>query len=245
MQPPTCPASWRTVARRRVYFGHQSVGRDIIAGLEALNGQHGLGMRFVQTRTPSVVSGPVFIDFLAGENARPATKNRAFLQQLDARQSPDGAIAMLKYCYVDIGAHTDAARIFDEYCRTVDSVRSGHPDVVIVHVTVPITSVESVAKARMKELLGRPSLRSANLRRQEYNTLLRRTFAGKEPVFDLAAVEASGPTEVGRVVAAGNRLEALDDAFTHDGGHLNTFGSRAAAAAMLDVLGALAHHDGA
>lgn len=241
-EPRLCPPCWRMVARRRVYFGHQSVGRDIIGGLEALNHEHRLGLHFVQTRSPSMLSGPAFVDFLAGENTRPATKNRALLQQLDARQLPDDAIAMLKYCYVDIGADTDVARVFDDYRRTVDAVRSRHPDVTVVHVAVPITSVEGVAKARIKKLLGRPSLRAANARRHEYNALLRRAFSGSEPVFDLAAVEAFGAAGAGRA-GGSERLEALDPAFTHDGGHLNALGARTVAAAMLDVLGALAPRD--
>ena len=222
-----------------MYFGHQSVGSNIIAGLEALNGEHGLGMRFVQTRDPSVLAGPAFVDFLAGENTRPSTKNRAFLQQLDARPVRDEAVALLKYCYVDINGRTDVQVMFDEYRRTIEIVRSRHPDVTIVHVTVPITTVESAAKARLKSILGRPTLRSANVRRQEYNALVRRAFAGREPLYDLAAVEAAGPRREVSALRVADDVDLLDAAFTNDGGHLNALGARAAAAAMLDVLGAL------
>lgn len=222
-----------------MYFGHQSVGRDIIAGLEALNGEHGLGMRFAQTRDPSVLAGPAFVDFFAGENTRPSTKNRALLQQLDARPVRDEAVVLLKYCYVDINELTDVQGMFDEYRRTIEIVRSRHPDVTIVHVTVPITSVESGAKATLKSLLGRPTLRSANVRREKYNSLVRSAFAGREPLYDLAAVEAAGPPGLASASRVANDVAPLDAAFTHDGGHLNTLGARAAAAAMLDVLGAL------
>lgn len=240
-----CAPSWRTVARRRVYFGHQSVGRDIIAGLEALNGEHGLGMRFVQTRDPSVLAGPAFVDFLAGENTRPATKNRAFVQQLDARPTPDGAIAMLKYCYVDIGELTDVRGMFNDYRVMIEMIRSRHPDVTIVHATLPITSIESRAQAKLKTILGRPTLRSANARRHEYNALVRSAFAGREPLYDIAAIEAAGPAGAAVVSPAANGVDALDNRFTHDGGHLNAFGARAAAAALLDVLGRLAPREDA
>ena len=226
----TCPVSWHAVARRRVYFGHQSVGRDIIAGLEALNAEHGLGLRFAQTRTPSLLAGPAFVDFLAGENTRPVTKNRALLEQLDARELPDDAIVMLKYCYVDIAEGTDVRRLLHDYRQTVELIHRRHPDVTVVHVTVPLTSNESVMKWRLKKVLGRPTLRGANARRNEYNALLRATLAGREPLFDLAAVEGDG---------------VLEGSFTHDGGHLNAAGARAAAAALLDVLGAIATSDAA
>jgi lysophospholipase L1-like esterase len=243
LQRPSGPPSWRSVARRRVYFGHQSVGRDIIGGLELLDREHGLGMRFVQTRQPSAVAGPAFVDFLAGENTRPATKNRAFMEQLDARPTRDGAVAMLKYCYVDISERTDTQKMFDEYRRTIETIRTRHPDVTVVHLTVPITSVESAAKAQLKSLLGRPTLRAANARRAEYNALVRGAFAGREPLVDVAAIEASGPRSVPNAQGGRGHVEALDDAFTHDGGHLNALGARAVAAAMLDVLGALASVD--
>ena len=222
---------------RRVYFGHQSVGRDIIAGLEALSEEHALGLRFVQTRCPDAVSGPAFVDFLAGENANPASKNDALLRQLDARSHADGALALLKYCYVDISERTDVHRLFGDYRRMVLQVRARHPDVTLVHTTIPLTTVERGTKAWVKGAIGRPTQRGANTKRQEYNMLLRATFVGREPIYDLAAVESSG----GRcaIMTKEGGVQTLSPAFTHDGGHLNDLGRRTAAAALLDVLGDL------
>jgi len=43
-------------------------------------------------------------------------------------------------------------------------------------------------------MLGRaPYGTIENLRREEYNTLLRRAFRGREPIFDLARVESTAP----------------------------------------------------
>jgi len=230
-------ARWTAVAERMVYFGHQSVGGDIVAGLEALTDAHGLGIRFVTTRTPAAVAAPAFVDFLAGGNADPASKNAALVRLLDARPAPDRGIALLKYCYVDVGAHTDVRRVFDEYRAMAAAIRARHPDVTVVHTTVPLTTVERASKARLKRLLGRGTVRAAAAARQRYNDLVRDAYLGREPLFDVAAAEARAP-QGGRAafVVDGRTIETLVPDYTHDGGHLNPTGRVVVASALLDVL---------
>jgi hypothetical protein len=228
---------WIRLAERTFYFGHQSVGNDIVAGLEGLTEQHALGIRFVQTRTPAAVAGPAFVHFLAGGNADPASKNAALVQVLDARPAADRGIALLKYCYADVHAASDVRRLFDEYRAMAATIRSRHPDVTVVHTTVPLTTVESETKARVKRLLGRGTVRAAAAARQRYNELVRDAFRGREPLFDIAAVEA-GECRGARANFSyeGRAVETLVPGYTYDGGHLNSSGRAVVARALLDVL---------
>jgi hypothetical protein len=75
------------------------------------------------------------------------------------------------------------------------------------------------------------------VRRDEYNRLLRATYAGREPVFDLARVESTAPDGT-RVTVTWNGITApaLSPAYTDDGGHLNARGRLAAAREFLTVL---------
>ena len=67
-------------------------------------------------------------------------------------------IAMFKYCYVDIGETTDVRKMFNAYRGTIEEVRRSHPSVRIVHMTVPLTTVDSspkdVAEKRFRQEHG-------------------------------------------------------------------------------------------
>ena len=229
--------SWRAVARRAVYFGHQSVGADIVDGIEHLNKEFALGLRVVQTYEPSAIAHPAFVHFLAGVNRNPLSKNAAMLDILAARPRPDSAIVLLKYCYVDIDRDTDVQALFAAYRTAVSQIRSRYPDVTIVHATVPVTTVESELKAEVKRLLGKRSVREDAIVRQRYNALVRAAFAGREPFFDIARVEAthSDGNRAGFVIN-GQTIETLAPENTRDGGHLNTRGQRLVASELLNIL---------
>jgi hypothetical protein len=228
---------WASVAGRAVYFGHQSVGSDIVAGLEELNDERRLGIRFVETRDPSAVAGPAFVHFRAGNNTNASSKNASLLRVLDARPEPDAGIVMLKYCYVDVRASTDLESMVSEYLRTVSIVRERHPDVTVVHTTVPLTTVESSTKARIKRLLGRSTVRDDAAARARFNTLLRNALAGGAWLFDLARLEATRPDGMRATFRTKDAdVDVLAADYTSDGGHLNARGRRVAASGLLDVL---------
>lgn len=230
----------RAVASRRVYFAHQSVGENIIAGLEALAREHpDAGLTTVATRDPSVLATgtPLFVHFRAGTNEQPATKNADFLRFLARRPRPDSGIAMLKYCYVDALDPRPARQIFDDYVRTVATIRERYPDLTIVHVTMPLGTVPTGMRARVKEMLGRDLGKPLAVKRNAYNTLLRDAYRGKEPLFDLAELEARRPDGAPVFFSSGaETIPALAPELTWDDGHLNLVGQRLAAQALVMVL---------
>jgi hypothetical protein len=233
---PTAEALQR-VAKRRVYFGHQSVGENVLDGLAAILQDHKeAGLRVVKTREPSSVSGPALLHFDAGRNEDPASKNADFLRMLDARATRDSGVAMLKYCYADVDLNTDIDALYADYRRTIEQVKQKHPDLTIVHVTMPLTTDATGPKATIKRLLGRPTPRDVNLKRTRYNAMLRAEF-GREPLFDLALLEST--RQDGRREQAslrGEMVEALVPAFSSDGRHLNSEGQRLFADRLVQVL---------
>ena len=233
---PTMRERWSAVAARQVYFGHQSVGGEIVTAIEHISEEMRLGIRVVQTTQPDAVRAPAFVHFQAGRNQDPASKNAALLKVLDARRIPDHAIVVLKYCYVDMQPNTNVRTLFDDYRALLEDIRRLHPDTVVVHSTMPLTTVETRFKARIKGLLGRRVARDGAIARHEYNARVRNEFAGR-PLFDIAAVESrqvdGSPSYF---MADGERIETLAAENTYDGGHLNTTGRRAAATALLDAV---------
>lgn len=97
------------------------------------------------------------------------------------------------------------------------------------------------AKALVKRLLGRhPYGTVENVRREEYNALLRAAYLGREPFFDLARVESTAPGGAPVTVDWGGRpAPALAREYTDDGGHLNAAGRLRAARELLEVLGGI------
>ena len=215
-------AALRTLSGRRIYFGHQSVGRNILSGLGAILSTNGdTSLHVVESADPTAHTGSVLMHFAVGRNEDPASKNEAFKRVLNARRAPDGAIAVLKYCYIDVNAETDIANVFRGYAETVAEVKRNHPDITLVHVTMPLTTDARGMKASVKRLLGRPTAREVNVKRNWFNRKLRETYPG-EPLFDLAALESTWPD--GRresVLVDGVEVFALVPAYTDDGGHLS------------------------
>jgi len=233
-------AELERLAQRNIYFGHQSVGNNLMDGIRQLAREAGVPLRIAEARTAAELRPGTFGHTLVAENGDPLRKLRSFEQAMGSRPAPVD-IAFLKFCYVDIDAGTDAKALFASYRATLDGLRAKHPGTTFVHVTLPLTEAQGGAKALAKRLLGRaPYGTIENLRREEYNALLRRAYAGREPLFDLARIESTAPdgTSV-KVHWNGADAPALASAYTDDGGHLNAAGRLRAARELVSVLAAV------
>jgi hypothetical protein len=230
-----------SLANKRVFFGHQSVGANIIQGIRDLMAEDPrFNLKIVSSAEPQSVSGPAFVEATIGDNRKPRSKNDAFLAILGKGLGAQGGIAMYKYCYLDIDSSADVQQIFEDYRKTVNESKSQYPLLKIVHVTVPLRTVEPTMKAWIKSLFGRATERDANVKRNEFNNLMRRIYGGTEPIFDLAAVESMRPDGSRSYFPHRNeKIFMLAPEFTADGGHLNEVGRRAAAERLLLLLAEL------
>lgn len=232
------------LAGQRIYFAHQSVGSNVVAGLERLGReQPDAEFRTVLTRDPELLTqAPAFVHFLAGRNGDPESKNADFIRMLDQRPTRDRGIAMLKYCYIDAASPMSAEEIFASYQRTIATVRERNPDIRIVHVTMPLTTVETGARATVKRALGRiEDNRAVAVKRHRFNELMRQAYSSREPLFDIAALEAVRPDgSRSFFVADGDTIPAMARELTWDGGHLNEVGQRRAAEALVQLLARVA-----
>ena len=227
-----------TISAARIYFGHQSVGANVLEGLRELGGTRAPSI--VRSRNVDSVSGPGIIEFAIGENGDALSKARDFASVLDQTRAAAPAIALFKYCYLDITPATDVAALFSAHRDTVRALQARHPELTFVHVTAPLTTIEPASKLLIKRLLGKPSSRDVNRRRNEFNAMVRREFA-TEPIFDLARVESSRPDgSRAAFTLASDTIYTLAPDLTDDGGHLNAAGRRAAAVELVSVLSAVA-----
>lgn len=233
------PGSLAGLAQKRIYFGHQSVGYNIVDGIAAVAKEHGEpGLQLVEARSPDALARPAFAHSTNGRNHEPLSKIQAFAEAIEGGLGATTDVAMFKFCYVDFTPETDHEQLFAEYRSTMARLRESYPDVRFVHVTVPLTVVQTGPKAFVKKLLGKPIWGAqANVVREKFNELMRKEYAGKAPLFDLAAVEAT--LADGRTVTfedAGARHRALAPEYASDGKHLNAEGARWAAVHLLRTL---------
>jgi hypothetical protein len=233
-------AELELVAQRRIYFGHQSVGANLLDGVKQLAEIAGVPLRIVEIPSASALGAATFGHTLVAENGDPLRK----LDSFRTAMGPGGTtvdIALLKFCYVDITADTDAKALFERYRATIEELRAKNPRSTFVHVTLPLTDVQGGPKALVKRMLGRaPYGTVENLRREEYNALMRDAYRGREPLFDLALLESTAPDGTAvKVRWNGAVAPAMSASYTDDGGHLNAAGKLRAARELVSVLAAI------
>lgn len=223
---------------KRIFFGHQSVGNNILEGVRDLMASDPrLKLNIVKSENPQVVPGPALVEFEVGQNGNPESKIAAFSGVLDKGFGAGGGIGILKFCYVDIDASTDVPAMFASYRDGMKALKSKYPAWKPIHVTVPLTTVEPPAKAWIKSLLGRTTTQDINQKRNQFNTLLLKEFSGIDPIFDLAEVESThADGSRSYFVRANQKVYTMAREFTDDGGHLNQQGRAAAAERLLSVL---------
>ncbi|MHB8077781.1 MAG: SGNH/GDSL hydrolase family protein [Candidatus Krumholzibacteriia bacterium] len=227
-------AEWDTLAARRVLFGHQSVGLNILTGMQALAAEAGVPLAIREGRATD--GAPGLTQFKVGRNGDPSGKIDDFAAAVAAGADRPADIALMKLCYVDISPDTDVRRLADRYGAMLDRLAAEFPHTTFVAVTAPLTAVPPGLKTRVKRLLGRtPDGLAANARRAEFNALLRERFGPQGRLFDLARCESAtaAPEQY-----QGRPVETLDPNLTSDGGHLNALGARRVAAQFVKFLAA-------
>ena len=233
-------SAWVRLKDRRIWFGHQSVGANIMEGVAALAASDPrFGVRVLEGEPSD--SGGVFAHAPVGRNGDPGLKTDEFAARLEGGVGARVDVAFHKYCYADIVDTTDVERVFSHYRETMARLKSEFPGVTFVHVTSPVVRVQAGPRATLKKLLGQaPGRYASNFQRERFNQLMRAEYGGREPLFDLAEVESTRPDGSREAIALGSKTGfGMYPGYTDDGSHLNAEGRRRAAEALLSVLARL------
>jgi len=212
-------SEWNNLNGKVVYFGHQSVGSNIMDGVR-------------YTHTDESIH-----EFYVGTNRDPESKIDDFKREImmAKEEGKQIDIALMKFCYVDITSATDVDEVLARYLVTMMELQMEYPDVRFVHTTVPLTTeyLPTISKRNMKRLIkgliGKPTYdKVANSKREEFNVKLRESV-NEHFLFDLAKLESGGHyQEYG--------VPALLPDYTEDGGHLNQLGRANVAKEFLSFL---------
>ena len=231
------------VARTRVFFGHRSIGMNVLDAVPGVYADHGASAPPIkQGRAEPGPNGGFIAHQFIGENSKPLLKLEDFDRTMRGGMGRQVDVALMKFCSVDITTSTDVDALFARYRDTMGALERDFPNVTFIHVTVPLVTERqdlfSKLKTRLKTVLGRSDVnhQPANVARERLNALIRSEYAGRH-LFDLAAIESTRPdgTRVsGRYDNQG--YFALYDGYASDQIHLNAVGSKIAATAFLDAI---------
>ena len=234
--------SWAKLAGKKIFFGHQSVGYNIVDGIaDILDERDYIKLDIVEARGPAGFDKPVFAHAQVGRNTDPASKIESFREVMDAGVGDKVDIAFFKFCYVDIMRDSDPQEILDSYSAAINDLKDRYPKTRFLHVTVPVCSPSKGFKRNIKQsvklLIGRPGVLDDNMMRERYNKLLNDAYCGTEPFFDLALAESVNPDGFRCYAVKGaEKVHVMAPDYTDDGGHLNSRGRKKVAEQLLMIL---------
>ncbi len=211
--PATTAEQLAALKAHGIYFGHQSVGQNIMAGVDDLladvpaadcPGRGGIGDAGTGT----------WADGAVDSNGDPLGKLADFASQMEGLCGKVD-LAFMKFCWADTGYIDDhgAQALLDAYVSTMQAVHGACPSATLVHLTMPLMT-------------------SDNGSREAYNALLRARYGAA--VFDVAREESTRPD--GSRAVDGDGVPVLFADYASDSGHLDRQGRDQVAAKLIAFL---------
>jgi hypothetical protein len=226
------------VSRAKVFFGHQSVGMNVLGAIPSVYAAYSMAAPTIGQggSRPDEDGGFIGHAFI-GKNEKPLLKIQDFDAKIRSGIGGQVDVAMMKLCYVDIMNSTDIGELFATYCKTLTALEQDFPQVNFVHVTVPLMTDQGQLSKLKGWLAGSSRGGTAeNAARERLNALIRREY-GEGRLFDLAAIESTAP-DGSRASGTyqGQQYYRLYQGYASDAGHLNGEGARVAAIAWLKAV---------
>lgn len=226
------------VARMRIFFGHQSVGQNIIEAIPDLYAAQNVpGPAIVESSAPIQMPGGYFQHALIGTNGDPLGKVSEFDRIMRSGVAGRVDMAAMKFCYIDFNEGTDVGQVFNVYKDTLERLSADYPNVTFMYVTVPLTTERSFV-TRAKARLGLSDFNSPadNVVREKFNERVRGEYAGTGRLFDIAAAQSAEDGVRALRNYGGADYYAMEASLASDLGHLNHTGATAIGSTFLEAI---------
>ncbi len=224
---------------KRIYFGHKSVGYNILQGIQEIKDKDARFQRLavveMEPENRAAFDLPGIYHQQNGKNGFPKGKCDAFKHFLMENENGSHLdIAFFKFCYVDFAPDTNVPEIFGYYVETMESIKKSFPNLTLVHFTVPLMAHRWGGRSIIRNFTKGDQ---ANVIRNEFNRMLIDKYGDRETIYDLAALESTYPDGKRESFKEnGREYYSLIRDYTHDGGHLNATGRYYAARQLLAIL---------
>lgn len=231
---------------KQIFFGHQSVGDNIVKGLcnlQMSNKSFKLKIiegDYIDPAADNV--GGVLFHAKIGHNKDPKSKLLEFREILKKDHAGILDIAFMKFCYLDIQANTDIKELFAYYSSFFSKLEKEHPNIQFLHFTVPLITKPTGIKSKIKSMIGMAVYGiDDNIKRNEFNELMRNKYGAK--VFDIAALESTYPDGKRSTFNKYKKTYyALASEYATDRGHLNAKFGKSIASKLLYFLSSVDNH---
>jgi hypothetical protein len=233
--------NFKIFKEQKIYFAHQSVGENILKGIYDLGNEIGESdiniINLDKIDNLDSLPSSYLLHSKIGENEHPGLKCEDYASKFKGPLAGKVKYALLKFCYIDINQNTNVDSIFSVYKETIDTLKTQNPDIVFVHLTVPLRLFSESFTMKIREFLGQSNRHKLdNIKRNAFNDLLLKTYAA-DPIFDLAKVESTFPDGSRfSFQHEGKPIYGLVDDYTNDGGHLNALGQRVIGQALINYI---------
>jgi hypothetical protein len=141
---------------KRILFGHQSVGGNMVDGIPALYASYSVSPSITQIDASQInsTSGGFFADFYVGENGDPVGKTADFnttVRQYSSRLD----FALMKFCFVDIVSGVNVTQVFNAYRTVMDQLVTDFPAIKFVYTTAALDEYDIDNAVTREQLLQR------------------------------------------------------------------------------------------
>lgn len=221
-------ATYTAAMARRTVFGHQSVGWQVLQGVEMWADELGAPEPTFPDYEGGGLpgSGGFLGHFYCGTNGDSFTKTAEFLSHLQNGLAAQVDIVVLKFCYADMrsGSGYTPQQMFDDYKAWVDAVESQFPQLTVIYATEAI-------------VMGQNSDGANNGLRQTFNNLVRAEYGASGRLWDVADIQSTDPS--GNKVLYGG-VESLYSGYASpDQRHIYGLGRTTVAAPLLQIIAEL------
>jgi hypothetical protein len=218
----------------RIYFGHQSVGYNIVNGINLLVNDSQPKLEIIEG-LPGKDSKPGFYHTPIGKNYFPMGKIDDFVSKMESGTGSNVDIAFFKFCFVDFSKETNVDSLFEYYKKAMTRLRAEFPATKFIYCTVPLVCNNGQIKTFLKLLLGRGNNNKIeNIKRNEFNKLIQNEYDNKEIIFDIAKLESDNYKSY--FLKNKTKIFTLNPDFSSDGSHLNDLGSKIVAENLLEII---------
>lgn len=228
---------WNNLALQKIYFGHQSVGNNLLDGIKVhMTENPGINLNIINGVDLENYAKPFFTHEEIGKNGDPKSKIDHFCNTLDNGMGNNASIAGFKFCYADFNSTTDVQNVFEYYRSKIDQMIKKYPNLKIVHFTVPIRTLQGGTKGMIKKFMGKDIGIMDNAARQQFNEQLQKQY-NEQLIFDIAKYESTLPDgNRNYSIVDDKKVYSMVQGYSYDGGHLSAEGKYWISAQFLEFL---------
>jgi hypothetical protein len=223
-------SEWDEFIEKKIFFGHQSVGMEIIDGVKKIQSFNRFPyINILETIETSDYQTPVFGHTRVGRILYPKSKIDDFVSVLENGIGERADAAFMKIGFPDINKKTDVHELFSYYENSMKELQIKFPHLRIIHCTVSLTTKPQGLKGLTKVILRMDN----NLYRNNFNDLMRKHY-NQGNLFDIAAIQskrANGDVNIYR-----NNIPGMIPEYTTDGGHLSELGRLVLAKELIKLI---------